>query len=123
MGGPQTHIHRLYHPEPPIQAQTKLIEFWAAVSSGLLVLAFAITIIVNPARLLNIGVLVILSFVIIETTLRGKLTNLLLNTTVLLAIIASGILFIEFFWLLVFALLLAVARLLILQNLRELRGQ
>ncbi len=41
LGDPQAHIHHKHPPEPPVGKQARITELWAAVSGGVLLLAFA----------------------------------------------------------------------------------
>ncbi|HIP70202.1 MAG TPA: hypothetical protein EYH05_02260, partial [Anaerolineae bacterium] len=47
-GDPQAHIRHLHHPEPPVSAQAGVVELWAALSGGLLLLALVAILIVLP---------------------------------------------------------------------------
>ena len=62
-------------------------------------------------------------FAIIEATPRGRLSNFLLNVTIVLAVITGFILVKEFLWLIVIISLFAVVMTTIVGNLRELWGK
>ena len=119
-GDPHAHIQHMQAPETPLKEQSRIIELWAAVSSGLLVLVFAMSLFYDPGGFWIYTGIAIGVFVIIEAMLRGRLIRLLLNITITMAIITSLILVVEFFWALVFLGLVAAAWILISQNLREL---
>lgn len=59
-------------------------------------------------------------FATIEATLRGRLSNFLLNVTIVLAVITGFILVKDFLWLIVIVGLFAVVMTTIVGNLREL---
>lgn len=121
-GDPQAHIRHLHRPEPPVSEQAWIVELWAALSGGLLLLALVALLIVLPSNwifwLAGIGVL----FGAIEASVRGYLTNYLLNLIIVLAVITTGILIWEFWWLLLILLLLAMVIYMVRENLEELRG-
>ena len=68
-------------------------------------------------------ILVIAGFITIEATIRRRLVNLLLNVTIILAVVTGLILIIKFWWLVVligaFALVITITK----ENLRELRSK
>jgi hypothetical protein len=99
------------------------MEFWAALSSGLLFLMLALSFVITPGNWLLrvIGILAI--FIVIESALRGKLARLLLNITLFLATISLAVLIIKFLPLVVLVILLLLARLLIIGNWSEFRGR
>lgn len=118
---PQAHISAKFSPEPSLEHQGRVIEFWAAMSSGLLVLVFAVYVVLDPTNWIVRGSVVIVAFVVVESALRGRLARLLLNATITLALVTAAILTVRFLsWIVLFGLL-GIARLLILENLRELR--
>jgi hypothetical protein len=119
-GDPQAHIHHKHLPEPPVGKQTRLAELWAAISGGLLLFAFAVLLILAPSRRLILTLLVGAIFATIEATLRGRLSNFLLNVTIVLAVITGFILVKDFLWLIVIVGLFAVVMTTIVGNLREL---
>lgn len=119
-GDPRAHIQHMQMPEEPLKQQSRIIELWAAVSSGLLVLVFALSLFYNPGGFWIYTGIAVGVFAFIEALLRGRLIRLLLNITISMAIITTLILIVEFFWALIFLGLVAAAWILISQNLREL---
>jgi hypothetical protein len=115
-------IH-IRQPETPQLEINQAMEFWAALSSGLLFLMFALSFVITPGNWILRSIVIIAFFIIIESALRGKIARLLLNVTVLLAIMSLSVLVVEFLPLVVLIILLALARLLIVENLREFRGR
>jgi hypothetical protein len=61
-------------------------------------------------------------FFLVEAFLYRKLERLLLNATILLAVLATAVLIWEFFWYILIAGAVALATLIITDNMRELRG-
>ena len=119
-GDPQAHIHHKHPPEPPLGQQARLVELWAAVSSGLLLFVLITLFAFIPSLWLTWVVLVAAIFIIIEATLRGRLPNLLLNVTIVLAIITGLVLVKDFWWLILFVLAFALVVTMIKENLQEL---
>ncbi len=123
LGEPRTHIAQVHPPEPPLPRQTRLLELWATFSGVLLVIVLIILLSLPNLRQFWLigGALVILAFFIIEATLRGRLVWMLLNITIVLAIITTFILLFEF-WLVVLILALSTfVAITFRENLRELR--
>ncbi|MCB0196542.1 MAG: hypothetical protein KDJ65_31605 [Anaerolineae bacterium] len=120
-GDPQAHLHHKHPPEPPLDQQARIIELWAAVSGGLLLLAFTVLLIFNSGRWYVWVVIVGLAFAMVEATVRRRLSQFLLNTTIVLAVITGLILIKEFWYLLLIVALLALVVTMIMDNLRELR--
>jgi len=119
-GDPQTHIHHKHPPQPPVGKQIRFVELWAAISGGLMLLISIGLVILFPRWWLALTVVVVATFITIEATMRGQLSNLLLNVTIVLAIVTSLILIWEFWWLLLLMALVAVVFVMIRENLREL---
>jgi hypothetical protein len=119
-GPPEAHLHHVHHPEPPLPAQSRAVEIWAAISGGLALLAFFSLIIFRPDNWIFWAVLVAIAFGAIESLTRGRIGNFLLTTVVVLALIAAVILFVEFWrWILVLALI-GIVLFMMRDNLREL---
>jgi hypothetical protein len=123
LGDPVAHIRHHHRPEPPMPQRSRLVEFWAAVSAGLMLLVFALSLIIDPGNwLVRVGLVVAL-FLVIEATLRGRLVNLLLSVTIALGVLTALLLIRDFLGWVVFIALILTARLLIADNLRELSGR
>ncbi len=124
-GDPRAHIQHAHHPDPPQTRQSRGVEIWAALSTGLLLILFAVSLIFDPASLEGWVLRIVgafAAFTAIEALLRGQLFDFLLNVTVVLALVSALVLAVNFFWLLIFVGLVALARVLIVENLREIRG-
>ena len=92
------------------------------VNSLLLMLLFVLITLFAfiPSLWLTWVVLVAAIFIIIKATLRGRLPNLLLNVTIVLAIITGLVLVKDFWWLILFVLAFALVVTMIKENLQEL---
>jgi hypothetical protein len=120
-GGPKDHLRQEHRPEP-VQAfrEGRIAEVWAAVSVGLL-LVFAAAAVAMDAPWFTALLILLGGAVLVDSILRGNVVPLLLNTTVVLGMIAAVVLLYEFFWLFVIAGLAAAGVLIIANNLREVR--
>lgn len=122
-GDPQSHIRRRQVPQSEtVVQQGKLAEGWAALSIGLLLFLFVGLMLSGVASWIAIIGLVIGMFFLIEAFLYRKLERLALNATIILAVLATGVLIFEFFWYVLIAAAVALATLIITDNVRELRG-
>ncbi len=120
---PQGHIRYLAMPGKSTQMRfARVAQFWAAISLSALLFAIVALLLFAP-RYLPAGLSVItLLFIVIESFLRGAFIRTVGQVTVLLAVIASVIIFLHFwFWILILALL-GIASFLLFQRLRELTG-
>ena len=118
---PTAHIRSVHYPEPPTPPHSRMVDVWAALSGALALLALALLIFFKPAYWAGLMVAVLLIFGAIEATARGRLTNFLLSTVIILAVIAGAIMVIEFWQLMLLLALIAVVVSMIVDNLRELR--
>ena len=122
-GNPRGHLTHPKHPEQPLPELNQALEFWAALSSGLLFLMLALSFVITPGNWILRVLAIIGFFIVIESALRGNLARILLNVTLFLATISLIVLFIKFLPLVVVVSLLALARLLIVENWYEFRGR
>jgi hypothetical protein len=123
-GDPQAHVRYPTRPETPREFRHRaLAEAWSAVSIGALFLFIAVLVIPGIARwpIALLGAFAV--FVLIEATLHRRLRRLLLSVTIILAVVTSLILLYEFLFEVMVAIVLGIALLLILDNVRELRGK
>lgn len=122
-GDPQTHIRRIHRPQSEdVVQQGRLAEGWAALSTGIVLLVFVGLVLSGVASWVAVLALVTGMFLLVEAILYRKLERLLLNVTVILAVITTGVLVFEFFWYLLVIGAIALAGLIITDNIRELRG-
>lgn len=118
---PTAHLRAIHHPEPPPPPHSRIVDFWAAVSGALALLTLALLLFFRPPFWPALIVAVLLVFGAIEAGTRGRLTNYLLSTVIVLAAIAGAILVIEFWQLILVLAIVAVVMFMIVDNLRELR--
>jgi hypothetical protein len=121
--GPRVHIRNLTMPVRAAHMRyDRAAEDWAAISLSLLLFVI-VGLVLFASPFLGAGLMIIaLLFIVTESVLRGAFIQTVGQVTALLAIIASVILILHFwFWLLI-AALLAMAIFLLLQRWRELAG-
>jgi hypothetical protein len=120
--GPRDHIRHYQQPESSQSFhEGRIAELWAAASIGLLFMLGAGLLLVGAPWFTALFFLIGGSM-LVDAILRGTVVHALLNTTIVLAVITTGILVYETFWGLVLLSLLALGVLLLINNLRELRG-
>lgn len=118
----RAHLRRPHRPpsEERLRA-TRLAEFWAAASVGLLMVIFFILITVGR-RYLMIGLVTMIALVtFIEASFRGRLTRFITSVTISTAIVATLVLLYEYFWQIVEVGVLITGIYILWENLRELR--
>jgi hypothetical protein len=98
----------------------RFAEVWAAVSIGLLLLAF-VTLALFAPQFLVWGLVALLSvFFFIEASFRRQLPRLVTSFTLALSLLATLVLLYEFFWSIVVGVVLTIGAYLMWENLREL---
>ena len=89
---PQAHLRRIPVPtEPGADASGRLLEAWAAISVGLMLLVLVGVLVLSPRFGIAIAVAVIGLFVLIESILRGGVIGLLATWVRLLAVLAAAV--------------------------------
>lgn len=118
-GPPTAHLKHVHPPAPPLPPQHRVVEIWAAVSGALALLVFVALLVFRPMYWPFWTVMVGIAFGAVESTTRGRLSNFMLTTVVVLALFAALILLVEFWrWILMIALI-AIVIYMIRDNLRE----
>jgi len=118
----RAHLRRPHRPpsEERLRA-TRLAEFWAAASVGLLMVIFFILITIGR-RYLMIGLVTMIALVtFIEASFRGRLTRFITSVTISTAIVATLVLIYRYFWQIVEIGVLVTGIYILWENLRELR--
>jgi hypothetical protein len=96
-------------------------EWWAAISIGLMMLAFVALIIFSRQYLL-FGLVGLLSVIIfVEASFRRQLARLTDSLTIALSIVAALVLVFQFFWPIVVVAVIVAGGYIMWENLHELR--
>lgn len=121
-GDERAHISHTHIPEPPISKRRWFVDIWAAISSGLLLIALIIFLTIPTLRTYwYIWILIVIAaFVVIEAIIESRLVNLLLNVTIFLAFLTTLILIWRFWLLIVVGALGFFVMIMLRENLREL---
>jgi hypothetical protein len=120
VGAPTNRIRR-----PSSESETnlrRLAEFWAAASVGLLFIGIVALAFFARESLVPGVIGILAAFALIESGLRGRVTQLVGGLTVGLATAAAVVLLYEFLWWLVVLAILAIGCYILWENLRELRN-
>ncbi len=122
LGSPTAHLHHAMHPMPPDATRYgRLVEFWSAISIGILLLAevaMLVTGIVPWYTALFVG---FGGYVLVEAAFRRRLTQLLLRLALLLAVVSIAILAVNYATYLIIAAIAALALIVLTDNVREIR--
>lgn len=121
-GPARAHLSRPHAPASDADLRVgRVAEVWAAASVGLMLVALVVIVIEARQHLTAALVAGMAVFAFVEAGFRRRLTNLVSNANIGLAVAAALIVFYEFFWPLVVLAVLAVGAYVLWDNLRELR--
>ena len=122
-GDARAHIR---HAAEPVAASkmrfNRAAELWAALSISLLLIGLAVLILASPSNVWAELVVLLIAFIVGESTLRGTFVRTVNRVAVILALIAVVVLFVQYWRLTLVALLIGLATFLLYQRFRELRG-
>jgi hypothetical protein len=122
-GDPEAHLRQRARPAPPEEGRRgRLAEFWAAISTAVLLLG-AVALAVVGDRIIGGLIVLVITAALVDSILRGTIARLLLNVTIAAAVVTVGILIYEFFWQLTLVAIATIGVLILLGNIRELRGR
>ncbi len=120
-GPARAHIRRALRPLSEESLRFgRFAEVWAAISIGLLLLAFVSLALFAPQYLVWSLVALLSVFFFVEASFRRQLPRLVSSVTVALAVAAALVLLYEFFWTVVVVAVLTTGAYLMWENLREL---
>jgi hypothetical protein len=118
---PQAHIRRIIRPDDPaLKKANRIAEAWAALSVGLLLVSL-ILILIFARQSLILGLAAVMSgFLFIEAIFRGRINQLIVHFSTVMAVIALFILVFEFLDILLIGFVLIIGGYIMWENLREL---
>lgn len=123
VGDPRAHITHAAEPVAPATLRFNgAAEIWAALSISLLLVGLAVLILVSPSNVWAELVILVLAFVVAESVLRGTFVRTVNKLAVLAALVATVVLFVQYWEYVLVALLLALAVFLLFQRVREYTG-
>jgi hypothetical protein len=118
----RSHISRAHRPASEDELRvSRVAEAWAAISVSLMLISFVGIAMFEREHLISMLVFSIAFFAFVEAGFRGRLVNLVSSANIGLAVVATLIIFYEFFWQLVVAAVLVIGLYVLWDNLRELR--
>jgi hypothetical protein len=122
VGDPRAHLRHVVHPQDPAEIRrSRILDVWSAVSVALGLLLLAVLVLTGTASLWA-GLLVIgAAYLAIEAIVRRRFLRLLLDVTMLLAVLSVLILVLQDLALFLAAALLAIGIVILRDNVRELR--
>lgn len=122
-GDPRAHLRHDHRPqEHEEQEYGRLVEFWSAISAGILVIVLAVMLYRGLVPIWAALLIAVGGYVAIEAAFRRRLVQLILRLTLLLAIIGAIVLALAYLPLLILGAVAGIALLAIVDNVRELRA-
>ena len=122
LGDPRGHLRHPHSPVPAADVQYgRIVEFWSALSVGLLLLAIVALVSLRLAPWWAALGLALAGYAVLEAAFRRRLTLLTLRVELVLAMISAAILVWEGLFLIVIAAVAGLALVVVLDNVRELR--
>jgi hypothetical protein len=123
-GDPRAHLRHPHRPVPPEETRYNIVvEVWSAVSVGVLLLALAVLVAFDLVTWVWAFLLAVGGYIVIESTLRRRLTTVLLRVVVVLAILTAIILVFDFRLELIMAAIAGLAIIVVTENVREVAGR
>jgi hypothetical protein len=122
-GDPRGHLKHPHRPVPREEIRYgRIVEFWSAVSVGLLLLAIVALVSLRLVPWWAALLIAFAAYLLLEAAFRRRLTLLTLRVDLTLAIIGAAVLVWEGMFVIVIAAVAALALVILLDNVRELRA-
>ncbi len=122
-GDPQAHLRHKRSPESPLEIRRSgAAEVWAGLSISIILLGGVGVLSLARENWVTALALLIGAVVVVENVLHRSLQRLLLNATIVLALISTAVLIYRFFWPISLLVVVVIALVILRDNLRELRG-
>jgi hypothetical protein len=122
-GDPRGHLKHPHRPVPRDEIRYgRIVEFWSAVSVGLLLLAIVALVSLRLVPWWAALLIAFAGYLLLEAAFRRRLTLLTLRVELTLAIIGAAVLVWEGMFVIVIAAVAALALVILLDNVRELRA-
>ena len=122
-GDPRAHLRMVVRPQSQGDIRrSRLLDFWSAIGVGLSVFLIGAVLVVEPSWIWAALLVVGFGYVAIETIIRRRVLETLLDVTLILAAIALILIVVQNFLFVVAIAVLAVGFVILRDNLRELRS-
>jgi hypothetical protein len=122
-GDPRAHLRMVVRPQSQQEIRrSRVLDFWSAIGVGLAVLFVGAVLVVDPGRIWGALAAVAVAYIAIETIIRRRVLQTLLDLTLILAGIAVVVLVATSLVLVLALVVLAVGLVILRDNLRELRS-
>ena len=122
LGDPHAHLHHVQRPTDKREiAHGRIVEFWSAISVGLVLLATVVPFYLGFVPLWGALLIGVGGYLVIESVLRRRMQLVLVRLTLVLAVIAAIALVYHYLGLLIVAAVVGLALTIVADNLRELR--
>ncbi len=123
-GDPRSHLHHEHHPIPAEETRYGiLVEVWSAISVSLLLIATIGLVYLGILSVWGAVLVVIAAYAFVEAAFQRRLTTLLLRLTLILAVIGAIVLAVTYAVEALVVMLVGLAAIILLDNVRELRGR
>ena len=121
-GDPRSHLLHPHRPVPEADVRYgRIVEFWSALSVGLLLFAIVALVSLRLVPIWAAVVIALAGYTVLEAAFRRRLTLLTLRVELALAAVGAAILVWEGLFVIVVAAVAALALVVVLDNVRELR--
>ncbi len=122
-GDPRSHLRMVARPQSQRDIRrSRILDFWSAIGVGLAVFLIGFVLFVEPAWIIPALLIVIVGYVAIETIIRRRVLETLLDVTLILSAIALLLLAVQNYVVVIALAILAVGIVILRDNLRELRS-
>jgi hypothetical protein len=122
LGDPRAHLKHASRPQPPEERRHGMIvEVWSALSASLLLISMVALLYLKLMPVWAAILIALGGYIVLESLFRRRFLDLLLRVTVFLALVGAAILVVTNAWLLVLAIVLVIAVLTLVDNVREIR--
>jgi hypothetical protein len=123
LGPPRAHLRHAHRPQPPEeQRYGRVVEFWSAISAGVLLIVLVGSLWLELLPLWAAPIVAIGGYLAIEAAFRRRLIDLWLRITLFLALIGAIVVVIAWLPVLLVMGVAGIALLAIVDNVRELRS-
>ncbi|RIK42939.1 MAG: hypothetical protein DCC55_07255 [Chloroflexi bacterium] len=119
----RAHLRRAHRPASEARLRfSRLAEVWAALSVGLMMVVIVALFVFGRPHLFFGLIAALALFALIETGFRGSMVRLITRLTIGLSVVATLVIFYEYFWQIIIVLILITGAYILWENLREVWG-